>query len=164
MLAHLKTWGDRALRAAAALMLFSLLACVVLGVISRALNAPLSWTDELAQYLLVWCGFTGWVLASRSRSHIRITTFAERLPKPARRVLEAATQLAVAALGAGLIAYSFGLIGRNLDVESISVPLPAAVLYMPLPLLGLALILQALAELYEALTARRLAISGGQVL
>ncbi len=143
----LNEWTYRGLRWTAAALLFALLACVFLGVVSRQMNAPLSWTDELAQYLLVWVGFAGWLLASRNRGHIRITVFGDKLPVRARIKLEIVIQIAVAAFGAGIVYFSFGLIGRNLDVESISLPIPHATVYLPLPLLGAALILQAARDL-----------------
>jgi TRAP-type C4-dicarboxylate transport system permease small subunit len=147
--------SDRIVRAAAVALLLSLLVAVLLGVLSRQLNAPLAWTDELAQYLLVWTGFVGWIIAARRRSHIRITVFAEKLPAGAGRVLEIVTQAAIIVFAAVLIRYSFALIERNWDVESIALPISGAALYIVMPLAGLALILQALAEIADALAGRR---------
>ena len=151
----LLTLSDRLVRWAAVVLLLTLLVTVVLGVLSRQLNAPLAWTDELAQYLLVWTGFTGWIIAARRRSHIRITVFAEKLPAGAGRVLEVATQVCVIIFAAILTRYSFGLIERTWDVESIALPVSTAALYMVMPLAGLALILQALAEIGDAIAGRR---------
>jgi TRAP-type transport system small permease protein len=162
MSAMLARAGDAALRVAATALLLSLLTSVSLGVASRQLGEPLSWTDELAQYLLVWTGFAGWMIAARSRAHIRIGVFAGMFGRLPRLALECATQTAVALFGGALVWYSFALIQRNLDVESISVPWPAAVLYLPLPLLGIVLILQALADALAAV--RGDAIGEGQVL
>jgi TRAP-type C4-dicarboxylate transport system permease small subunit len=147
--------SDRIVRGAAVALLLALLVAVLLGVLSRQLNAPLAWTDELAQYLLVWTGFVGWIIAARRRSHIRITVFAEKLPAGAGRVLEIVTQLAIIVFAAVLIRYSFALIERNWDVESIALPISGAALYIVMPLAGLALILQALAEIADALAGRR---------
>jgi TRAP-type C4-dicarboxylate transport system permease small subunit len=149
--------SDRLVRCAAVALLLTLLATVVAGVVSRQLNAPLAWTDELAQYLLVWTGFTGWIVAARRRSHIRITVFAEKLPASAGRVLEILTQTAIILFAAILTRYSFGLIERTWDVESIALPVSTAALYMVMPLAGLALILQALAEIGDVLSGRRFA-------
>ena len=60
--------ADRLLRWSAVVLLLTLLASVLVGVISRQLNAPVAWSDELAQYLLVWTAFVGWIIASRRRS------------------------------------------------------------------------------------------------
>lgn len=148
--------SDRIVRAAAVALLLALLATVVLGVLSRQLNAPLAWTDELAQYLLVWAGFVGWIIAARRRSHIRITVIADRLPRIAGQGLEIVTQLAIIVFAGVLVRYSFALIERNWDVESIALPVSSAALYIVMPLAGLALILQALAEIMDVLAGRRL--------
>jgi TRAP-type C4-dicarboxylate transport system permease small subunit len=147
--------SDRLVRYAAVALLLTLLATVVAGVVSRQLNAPLAWSDELAQYLLVWTGFTGWIVAARRRSHIRITVFADKLPARAGRLLEIVTQAAIILFAAVLTNYSFGLIDRTWDVESIALPVSTAALYMMMPLTGLALILQALAEIADIVAGRK---------
>ncbi len=143
--------ADAGTRAAAFLLLMALLACVVAGVVSRQIGAPIPWTDEAAQYLLVWTGFTGWILAARKRSHIRIEVIVDRLPEAPRRVAEIAIQLCVIALAGAMLWYGPVLIERNLDVSWISVPLSAALLYVPVPIAAAAVFLQAMAQILEAL-------------
>jgi TRAP-type C4-dicarboxylate transport system permease small subunit len=123
----------------------------VLGVASRQLGAPVPWTDEAAQYLLVWTGFVGWILAARRRSHIRIDVFIDALPAIPRRAAEVVIQLCVVGLTAAMVWYGPVLIERNLDVTWISVPLSAAILYIPVPLAGAAVLIQACAQIAEAI-------------
>lgn len=155
MMKSLLHLSDRLVRLSAIVLLLALLVTVVLGVASRQLNAPLAWTDELAQYLLVWTGFVGWIIASRRRAHIRITVIADRLPASAGRLLEILTQAAIIVFAGVLVRYSFGLIERNWDVESIALPITSAALYVVMPLAGIALILQALAEIGDVLAGRK---------
>ena len=112
-----------------------------------------AWLGFLAALIL--CGFVGWIIAARRRSHIRITVFADLLPKPAGRLLEIVTQAAIILFAAILIRYSFGLIERTWDVESIALPVSSAALYVVMPLAGLALILQALAEIGDVVAGRK---------
>ncbi len=147
----LRRVSDGALRAAAFLLLMALLACVVLGVVSRQLGAPVPWTDEAAQYLLVWAGFVGWILAARRRSHIRIDVLIDWLPGATRRAAEVVIQLCVVALAVAMMWYGPVLIERNLDVTWISVPLSAAILYIPVPIAGFAVMIQALGQIVEAI-------------
>ena len=42
------------------------------------LGDPLTWSDELARYLFVWCSFLGWIVAARRRSHLAIGSLPER--------------------------------------------------------------------------------------
>jgi TRAP-type C4-dicarboxylate transport system permease small subunit len=146
--------ADRLLRLAAVLLVLALLATVTLGVVFRQIGNPLVFSDELAQYLLVWTGFTGWMIAGRRRSHIRITVIANRLPGPARRALEVAIQTAVLVLAVAMVWYGPSLIARNIDIEWVSLPLSAAILYLPVPIAGAALAIESLAAIGRALTSR----------
>lgn len=146
----LVTMADRLVQAVAMLVMLALLCCVVLGVASRQLGDPLAWTDELAQYFLVWAAVAGWMIALRRQSHIRITTLVDLLPAGARRGAEIAIQLAVLAFGALLLRHGTGLIARTWDIEAISLPIPSAVVYLPLPALAVAVMLQSAAELAAA--------------
>jgi TRAP-type C4-dicarboxylate transport system permease small subunit len=143
--------ADRLVEAIAVVLMMAMLGTVVLGVAFRAAGAPLVWTDELAQYLLVWLGFVGWIIASRRQSHIRITVLLDRLPVLMRRTLEIAIQLAIVALAAILTWQAGPLIRRNLDVETVTLPFPSAMLYVLLPVLGLSLVVQAVIEIREVL-------------
>lgn len=151
MLHILSKWSDRLVGAAATLLLLAMLACVFLGVVFRLMGEPLTWSDELAQYLLVWTAFTGWIIASHSRAHIRIGLIIDRLKGWPRRLAEIAAQLLVALLGVILLVKSFGLIQRNVDVEWVSLPLSVSLVYIPMPIAGLAVILQAIVQIMEAI-------------
>lgn len=150
---------DRLVYWAAVVLLLALLAVVVLGVFFRQINAPLAWSDELAQYLLVWTGFTGWIIAARRRSHIRIMVFAEKLPRLAQAALEIATQVGIIVFAAILLRYSWGLIERNWDVESIALPITGAALYVAMPFAAVALMLQALVEIGEVLAGHKVKVA-----
>jgi TRAP-type transport system small permease protein len=145
---------DRLIRLAAVALLFALLACVVTGVVSRLLNRPVVWSDEAAQYLLVWTGFIGWMIASRRRSHIRINVFIDRLPRPLRLMMEVLIQLAVIGLAIQMIRWGWPLIGRNWDIEWVTLPLSTALLYLPVPFAAAVLIGQAMVEIALAVRGR----------
>jgi TRAP-type C4-dicarboxylate transport system permease small subunit len=146
--------ADRLTRAVAVVSMLALLVCVVLGVVSRQLNAPLAWTDEMAQMFLVWAAIAGWMIALRHRSHIRITMLVDLLPARTRYAAEIAIQLSVVLFGILVLRYGFGLIERTWDVEAISLPISSAVIYLPLPALAVALILQGLGQALEAARGR----------
>jgi TRAP-type C4-dicarboxylate transport system permease small subunit len=149
-------WIDGALRGSAVALLLALLGSVVIGVVSRQFNQPVTWSDETAQYLLVWTGFVGWMIGARKREHIRINVIIDLLPGVARRVVEVIIQLAVIVFALGLLAYGTPLIERNWDVEWISLPLPAGLLYVPVPFAAALLVGQALVEIRDVLAGRPL--------
>jgi TRAP-type transport system small permease protein len=145
---------DRLLRAAAVALLLALLVSVMTGVVSRQVGRPVPWSDEMAQYLLVWTGFVGWAIATRRRSHIRIDVFINRLPRAPRLGMEIAIQLAIIVFAVQMIRWGWPLIGRNWDIEWVSLPLSSALLYVPVPFAAAVLIGQALAEIGLALRGR----------
>jgi TRAP-type transport system small permease protein len=164
----LRQFADLALKIAAVAVLSALLATVILGVVSRALGEPVVFSDELARYLMVWLAFLGWILASRRRSHIRITVLIGLLPAGGRRFAEVFIQAGIMLFGVLLLRDGLTLVTRNLDVESVSLPVPSAVIYVPVVLAGLATVLQAVEEIVALLSpaakADAVAVSGGKIL
>ena len=51
---------------------------VLAQVVARKFFEPLVWSEELARYLFIWAAFVGWVIASRNKSHIRISLVVDR--------------------------------------------------------------------------------------
>jgi TRAP-type C4-dicarboxylate transport system permease small subunit len=145
---------DRAAAIVACALVVALLACVTLGVVSRALGEPFIWTDELSRFLMVWLAVFGWMLATRKRIHIRIRFFQDRLPPRVHRAVEVAIQAAMALFGALVTIYGAALIGKNHDLEATSLPISMAWMYAPMALGGAITALQGGIELVEALRRR----------
>ena len=143
----MKKQADRALQAAAAVLLVVLLGTVTAGIVTRGLGHPLSWTDEASGYLMVWLACFGWMIATRRGAHIRIRYFQDKLPQGAWRGTEAAIQLALAAFGAVIAWNSIHLMRTNADIESMALPLSVAWMYAPLLPAGLLTFAQGLASL-----------------
>ena len=68
------------------------------GVVSRyALDSPLFWTDELANFLFLWLSMLGMVVALRRDGHMRLTTVANWVPPHIARWFAAVASLVVIA-------------------------------------------------------------------
>ncbi len=145
-------WFDRALAVLAAAFVVVLLGTVMAGVLFRAANHPLSWTDEAAGFLMVWVACLGWMIATRKQTHIRIRFFLDKVPSTPKRGVEVVLQLAMAVLGAVIAWYSVHLIRTNADIETISMPIAVAWMYVPLLPAGLVTLLQALVEIGRQVT------------
>lgn len=50
------------------------------------LNDPLTWSEELARYLMIWIGLVGASVTLRHGEHIRITAIRILLPRPLRLI------------------------------------------------------------------------------
>jgi len=91
---------------------------------------------------MVWLAVFGWILASRTRVHVRIRYFQDHLPPGAHRAVEIVIQLALTLFGILLAWYSIGLVGRNHDLEATSLPISMAWMYVPMVLAGIVTALQ----------------------
>ena len=138
---------DRCVQLFTGFLVLVLLCVVTAGIVFRALNEPLSWTDEMSGYLMVWIACLGWMIATRHGTHIRIRLVLDKLPGGAWRGTEVLLQGAVALVG-GVVAWqSIHLVKVNLDIEAMSLPVSAAWLYAPLLPAGVTTLLQALSDM-----------------
>jgi TRAP-type C4-dicarboxylate transport system permease small subunit len=141
---------DRSLQVFTAFLVVVLLCTVTAGIVYRAINQPLSWTDEICGFLMVWLACLGWMIATRRGAHIRIRLIQDRLPKLAWRGFELNSQVAVAVIG-GVVAWaSIGLMRVNSDIEAMSLPVSVAWMYAPLLPAGLLTLVQALADMRKS--------------
>jgi len=149
--------GGRAVRFADAMLcwvagalVIALLLVVTAGIVTRAANHPLSWTDEAAGYLMVWLAAFGWMLATRRGAHIRIGFFADFLPARARGALDGLLKALTAVFGAMVVLTGLFQIRANLDIEAMALPISTAWLYLPLVPAGALALAQSLAEMVAA--------------
>ena len=161
MLRHLAGGFDKATAFVACVLVAALLVCVSLGVVTRAVGAPLIWTDEFSRFLMVWLAVFGGILASRKRLHVRIRYFQDLLPTRAHRTVELAIQLAVTLFGVLICAFSVGLVNKNLDLEATSLPISMSWMYVPMVLAGVVFAVQGAREILEVLRRPKLQASSG---
>lgn len=141
----------RATDALAIALFVAMFACVLAQVVFRYfLGSPLTWSDELARYLFVWCAFLGWVVAARRRSHLAVTMGRDRLSPRAQAVLRIAGALAALAFAIVLAAYGVRIAARNWDVETTALAFSVGVVYAIVPLAAVAVGLYALADAASA--------------
>ena len=62
---------------------------VIVGVFFRyVLNNSLSWTEELARYLMVWFALLGMGLALKENEHVSVAFFLDRMPQKAAAIIK----------------------------------------------------------------------------
>ena len=130
--------------------------CVFLQVIFRyAFNSPMTWSEELARYLFIWCAFLGWLIASRRNSHLAMNFAVERLPQRAQAAIAAAIHLATLLFAWILGRSGARLVANNWDVENVAVPFNLGVVYLIEPVAAAAIAVYALLMLADALRGLR---------
>jgi len=147
----LRRFAERTIDLLAIATFSGMFACVLGQVFFRYfLDNPLTWSDELARYLFVWCAFLGWVIAARRRSHLAITMMQSRLSARPRAALVACAALAAVAFAIVLSYYGVRITLRNADVETPSLFFTIGVVYAIVPVAALAVALHAISDLVAA--------------
>lgn len=123
----------------------ALLSVLVLDVLWQVfsryvLNAPSSFTDEMAGFLLIWVGLLGAAYVSGKGEHLAIDFFAKKLSDNMQYLVQYFVQIAII-----LFAVSTLIIGGAwlvytrffLEVKSSALGIPLGYVYLVLPLSGL---------------------------
>jgi TRAP-type transport system small permease protein len=83
----------------AVVLLLSIGLSMAMQVFMRSVfSAPLSWPEELSQFLFVWASVLGAVGAAKRFGLVKVESVAEKFPAPVRKVLEIVILVAIGAL------------------------------------------------------------------
>ncbi|WP_138466466.1 TRAP transporter small permease [Poseidonocella sp. HB161398] len=84
-------WIDRSLGIVLGPVVFAgmagLTAVITLQIVSRVFFTSVSWTEEVARFLLIWITFLGAALAYQQGRHIAVALLRDSLPPPLRKLL-----------------------------------------------------------------------------
>ena len=148
--------AERAVDALAIVTFAGMFACVLGQVVFRySLGDPLTWSDELARYLFVWCAFLGWIIAARRHSHLAIGSVPQRASPRIRALLALLAAIAAIAFAAILTFYGTRIAVRNFDVDTTALFFTMGAVYVIVPLTAISVGLHALADAGAALRALR---------
>ncbi len=149
---------DRILEVIVVVVMAVLVLDVVWNVASRyLLNAPSSFSVELARYLLIWVGLLGGAYASGKKEHIAINLLPQKLQKrnPAKRrrldifinILIILFALFVFIIGG----FRLMFIAFKMTQVSATMQIPMGIVYLALPLSGLLIIFYSVHEIVHGL-------------
>lgn len=147
---------DRITRYALIFMMGVLVINVVWQVFSRyVLNAPSTFTDELARFLLIWISLLGAAYYSGKNRHIAIDVLPQRLGSSARlklniliNALIIAFALCVLVIGGGMMVYTTY---THLQLTP-TLQMPMAFVYLIGPISGLLVIYYKLSDIRNLLS------------
>lgn len=75
--------------------------CVVIG--RYIFNVTPAWGEELTLFCLVWVSLVGAMIPLRENTHIRMTVFDPKLPKPILKVLDIFSELIILVFSVSLL-------------------------------------------------------------
>jgi len=126
---------------------------VTVGVFYRyILNDSISWTEELARYLMVWFALLGMGLALRDNNHVGVSFFLERMPGTAARIVKIAGGFLVLLFLVILFKYSLNHLQVVRIQTSPSIGIPMYLPYSAITIGSFLMILECLRHLYLQLT------------
>lgn len=113
---------------------------IFLQVIYRyVIGDSLSFSEELARYMFIWCVAMGSALALKTRSHIGVEILVERLPKSLAYPAKVVASIVNLLFFALLIWCGFDMVSETMDQESAALELPMGYVYLAVPLSGIVL-------------------------
>lgn len=106
-----------------------------------ALNAPLSWTEQVCRIFFVWMTFLGAAVLYRERLHVAIDMFVLMLPRPARMAVLWFVEGLILVFSLVLLVYGAKLSVDTLDQTFGALDISPATFYFAAPVAGAMMIL-----------------------
>ena len=107
-LAEKRNQFDRIIDEFGAILLFLILMSTFYQVVSRYfLNFPLSWSEEVSRYLLIWMAMIGSAMALRKNEHVFIQTFVNRLSPARRKIVRYLNYFVISSVLSVILYYGF---------------------------------------------------------
>nr|WP_217877197.1 TRAP transporter small permease [Pseudoalteromonas shioyasakiensis] len=120
--------------------MFAIVAVVSWQVFSRfILRSPNSYTEELARFLLMWIGVLGASYAYRTRAHLGLDLFYQKMIPTLRRKCSFLIEFSVLITALSLLVYGGGMLMNlsfALDQRSAALGINMGFIYAALPISG----------------------------
>lgn len=136
---------DLTIGASVSLLTITLVICVVWQVFSRfVLSAPSTTTDEIARFLLMWCGLTGSAYMVGRNQHLSIELFATQASQKAKALMDMSVQIVIALFSASVMIYGGVVQVNNISMTGQLTPsmgIPMSWIYAVLPVTGIIIVI-----------------------
>ena len=111
------------------------------------IGRPITWSEELIRMLYVWICYIGWTIASRNRTHIRITFLIDMLPPVFGKIMETINCLLVILFSALMVYWGIRMTYISSFGRAIIIPISFAVVYIIAPTTNFIILLYQLADI-----------------
>lgn len=121
------------------MILFALMTIIVFAqVIFRyVFHNSLSWSEELARYMLVWIIFIGAGYVLGQGGHVNLDVLFTRFPEKARFILNKISAVLLLSFSFIMVRYGIELMTIGLNQKSSAMQIPMYLVYIAIPLGGL---------------------------
>ena len=126
-----------------AVIFFSIIFIVALSQIAMRwiFNNPIVWSEELIRLMYVWICYIGWTLASRNRTHIKITFLVSALPSLSGRLLQTLNCLLVIIFSVFMVYYGIKMTQIGGRGRAVTLPITFALVYGIAPVTNLIILM-----------------------
>lgn len=128
-------------------MVLILLLVIVQVAMRYLFNSPLTWSEELAVFVMIWLTFIGSLICMRDKEHIEVTILVDHLPRPLQRIVVAFSRLASVFFLLVVAYYGFELVVENMTVTSPANKISMGLVYTIIPLSSLGMVFYLVKEI-----------------
>ena len=128
-------------------MVLILLLVIVQVAMRYLFNSPLTWSEELAVFVMIWLTFIGSLICMRDKEHIEVTILVDHLPRPLQRIVVAFSRLASVFFLLVVAYYGFELVMENMTVTSPANKISMGMVYTIIPLSSLGMVFYLVKEI-----------------
>lgn len=148
---------DAIIQRAAFVALAGMIAVITLQIVSRVFFTAVSWSEELARFLLVWTSFFGAAMAWQRGRHIAVGFAVDCLPGRLKTLVRALAILVSIAFFAVIIYYGIRFMQMQSFQVSASLRIPIRYVYAVIPFSAAVMLYYTLLDLIElfSVSARR---------
>ena len=97
-------------------------------------NSPLTWSEELAVFVMIWLTFIGSLICMRDKEHIEVTILVDHLPRTLQRIVVAFSRLASVFFLLVVAYYGSDLVMEIMTVTSPANKISMGLVYTIIPL------------------------------
>lgn len=112
-------------------------------------NAPLTWSEELATFALVWMSFLGAILCMRDHEHIEIEVLVDQFPAKIRKGIVLISRIISAVFLVILAWYGADLTEQNFTTTSPANNIPMGYVYIIIPIGALGMLYYVLKSIWK---------------
>lgn len=154
MLNAIRKLFDKLIGTGVSFLTIGLVTCVVWQVFSRfVLASPSTSTDEIARFLLMWCGLTGSAYMVGQNQHLAIEVLGSRLTGVKKLSLSILVQLFIAKFSIMVMIYGGMVQFNNISMTGQLTPslgMPMSYIYVVVPISGFIILIYNMLNIAES--------------
>lgn len=128
---------------------------VIANVILRyVFNYGISWSEEAARFLFIWCSFLGAMMATNESAHMRLDFVVERFPGVSRKAVEAVALLILLVLVGVLFYGGIEVVATTWQIPTSALKIPKGLVYLCAPICFGYIFLRSIGSIVEVVNGR----------